>query len=89
MAVGFRGINVFAARAVEFDGFDVGRIAEADGEEGLLVAVYTRATAEICATVLFELRKGLGFGARCGEVAHHLGEPSAGDDESCVDQAVE
>jgi hypothetical protein len=58
VTVGFRRVDVFAARAVEFDGFDVGCVAETDGEEWLLVAVYTWATAKVCAAVFFELRAG-------------------------------
>lgn len=55
VAVRFGGIDVFAARAVEFDGLDVGCVAEADGEEGLLVAVDARATAKVCAAVFLKL----------------------------------
>jgi hypothetical protein len=56
VAVGFGAVDVFASRAVEFDGFDVGCVAETDGEEGLLVAVDAWATAEIGATVFLELQ---------------------------------
>ena len=60
VAVRFGGIDVFAARTVKFDGPDVGCVAQADGEKGLLVAVDARATAKVCAAVFLEL---------CGEGA--------------------
>jgi hypothetical protein len=59
VTVGFGRVNVFTARAVEFDGFDVGCVTKADGQEGLLVAVYARATSKVCAAVFLELIEGV------------------------------
>lgn len=67
VAVGFGGVDVFTSGTVEFDGFDVGCVAETDGEEGLLVAVDARAAAEIGTAVFFELERWSSVCVRDGE----------------------
>lgn len=57
VARGFGRVDVFAAGAVEFDGFLVGRVGEADGEEGVAVAEHARASTKVGLFVLFELRE--------------------------------
>lgn len=52
---GFGGVEVFAATAVELDGFFVGDIGQSDGQEGLGGAEDPRAASEIGAFVFIEL----------------------------------
>lgn len=55
---GFGRVEVFAARAVEFDGFLVRQVREAEGEEGLAVAEDARTPPKVALFVLFNLRGG-------------------------------
>lgn len=54
---GVRGVDVIAAAAVELHGIFEWGVDEADGEEGLTVAQYPRAVAEVATLILFDLRK--------------------------------
>lgn len=49
-------VEVFAARAIEFDGFLVRQVREAEGEEGLAVAEDARTPPKVALFVLFNLR---------------------------------
>lgn len=53
-------VEVFAARAVEFDGFLVRQVGEAEGEEGLAVAEDARTPPKVTLFVLFNLRARAG-----------------------------
>jgi hypothetical protein len=55
VARGFGVVEVFAFGAKEFDGGGVGDVGLAHGEEGLLVAHYAGAFAEVAFFVFFEL----------------------------------
>lgn len=55
VAGGFGVVGVFAAGAVELDGFEVGHIGEAHGEEGVGVTHDARAFSEFGLLVLVEL----------------------------------
>lgn len=70
---GFGRVDVFAARAVELDGFLVGDIGEADRKEGLTIAEDARAPTKVGLLVFVD----------------HFGQTTRGDDEAGVDETVE
>ena len=55
VARGLWGVEILAATAVQFDGFLVWYVSETNGEEGLLLTEYARASSEIGAFVFLEL----------------------------------
>ena len=57
MARGFGVIKVFAFAAEKLDGLDVGDVGHAGREEGMRLAHYTRALAEIALLIFLALEK--------------------------------
>lgn len=51
----FGRVEIFAAGAVEFDGFVVRYVRETEGKEGLAVTEYAWATTKVSFLVLFDL----------------------------------
>lgn len=73
MPAAFRRVNILASRTKQLDRFLKRVIAQAYGQERLLIAEHTRTSTEISPLVLFQ----------------HLGQASCGDDITSMYQAVE
>lgn len=88
---GFRRVDVFAAAAIEFDGFLVGNVCEADGEERLGLAENTGTSAKVCSFVflhleVYAMRYKLSLKR---DTTHHFCQPSRCYDPPCVNEAVQ
>ena len=89
MARGLWGVEILAATAIQFHGFLIWYVGETDGEEGLLLTEYSRASSEIGALVLFQLKSYEILDRFVFNATHHLLQTTSRYNPSCVNQPVQ